>query len=148
MSKLSETMREYNYGATGATIMGWSIQVAGLEDRNGALEMERDEARQEAAFLKCHWFPPIDDIEQELVDLRKRLEEVLKTVSDAEEDLRLRVNPYMEENGLHPATLTQTTLAALAGKEMSPVERLGGARPIGDISHAPQGPTEAGKEGA
>ena len=101
-----------------------NVAITALIEENVALhrrleeaQRERDEARQEAAFLKCHWFPPIDDIERELVDLRKRLEEVLKTVSEAEADLRLRVNPYMEKNGLHPATLTQTTLATLAGKE-------------------------------
>ena len=63
MSKLSETMREYNYGATGATIMGWSIQVAGLEDRNEALETA---LRQCERTLRMPWLNTYKESEEAL----------------------------------------------------------------------------------
>ena len=41
----------------------WKNSYDALRKRLEELERERDEARQEAAFLRCHWTPPGDPID-------------------------------------------------------------------------------------
>jgi len=46
----------------------YAASVTAMSKRLEEVERERDEARQEAAFLRCHWAPPgdpIDDAENE-----------------------------------------------------------------------------------